>query len=203
MYLQTKTVCLCNLDIFLDNKTDWGYVSDLGRQNVVLCLSRHEYDGNGGATRDAKLVNSLEYANCQDAWIFKSPVWVTLNNCDFEIGRLGCDNAIADRFKKADYRLLNHSGQFKVYHYDICRGKNGSNFLKKTKDEDKERNLTQTYPEEHGQYLLPDLNLLPKTQNGTVSLDEIAAKLKMDTFSKYEIACEMYSKMVRINNRKD
>ena len=46
---------------------------------------------------------------------------------DFELGFLGCDNAIADRFFKAGYKVINQPVTYKIFHYDIAKGKNSSN----------------------------------------------------------------------------
>ena len=62
---------------------------------IILCQTRHEL-------LSSELVMGLLQRlgrNTQDAWIWLSPIRVP--NADFELGRLGCDGAIAHRFKSA------------------------------------------------------------------------------------------------------
>jgi len=136
--LSGEICALMNLDIFLDHNSDWrgtaftvepssGKLTDgLLDMGVVLCLSRHEFDGVGASTKDEQL-QKLAYANAQDCWIFRSPVFV--QECDFKMGMLGCDNAIAHRFKISGYIPVNSPNEFKIHHYDVCRGKAGGNYL--------------------------------------------------------------------------
>jgi hypothetical protein len=47
----------------------------------------------------------IAFAVAQDAWIFRAPFEVA--DCDFEIGTLGCDNALAHRIKCAGRLPIN------------------------------------------------------------------------------------------------
>ena len=193
-HLIGKVVGISNLDIFLDSTgSNWENLgSFLPENNVVLCLSRHEFDGVSKASRDPNL-QALAYANCQDAWFFKSPIFVSLEKCDFEIGRPGCDNAIAHRIKSSGYIPWNPSNEYKIFHYDICRGKTGANYLQKTYEEESRKNKN-VFPEEDGCYLLPDKDTIK-------SVDQVVNGLKLNDFQKYEIICDVMSKYIKINNR--
>lgn len=203
-FLPYKTVCLANLDIFLDHSNSWQTAAEIVKQNIVLCLSRFEFNAIEGTAKKDENLGKLKFCNCQDAWVFRSPIHINMTATNFEIGRLGCDNAIADRLKKAEYSLLNNSSRFKIFHYDVCRGKNGSNFLSKTKEDDLARNLKQQHPEEQGQYLVPDIDSFVSANGGSpdISLDMAAKFLGLNTFQKYEIMCDMFTQNIKIDNRK-
>ena len=111
---------LINLDIFLDQGAKWAEVPEVLSKRIVLCLSRTEFDPDGNkAFRDPQMMK-WGMAVSQDAWIFKSPIIV--KDCDFGIGTLGCDNAIAHRIKESDYLPINASHQFQIFHLDQAPG---------------------------------------------------------------------------------
>ena len=181
--LPQQTVALSNLDIFFDHSSNWEESKQFINSDIVFCLSRHEFDGIGAAKKDENL-QKLAFANCQDTWIWKSPV--TVEDCDFMMGRLGCDNAIADRFKRSGYMPLNSPNQFKTFHFDACRGKNIANQLILQKP-NPER------PEEKGYYLVPDVDAVP-------SCDHIMTTLKLGPLHKYQVICDVMSRYIGINN---
>lgn len=53
----------------------------------------------------------------QDAWIFKTPI--TIKDCDFGLGILGCDNVIAYRAHDSGYNVKNPSKQIVIGHYHL------------------------------------------------------------------------------------
>ena len=192
----TGEVCaLMNLDIFLDHNVDWrgtavtkipetGEVTEgLLDMGVVLCLSRHEFDGVGASTKDDKLQN-LAYANAQDCWIFRGPVFV--QECDFKMGMLGCDNAIAHRFKISGYIPVNSPNEFKIHHYDVCRGKKGDNFLKHH-EPNPER------PEDRGMYLVPDYNAIR-------SVDALMERMGLGHIHRYRVICDVMTNYIKLSN---
>jgi hypothetical protein len=188
--LAGKYCCLLNLDIFLDHTCNWAEAHELLEKQIVLALSRFEFDGARGAKRDENLAK-LAFANSQDAWVFKAPLFVA--QCDFRIGELGCDNAIAHRLKNADYTPLNWSGKFRIFHYDKCRGKNGTNFLQKHAEDSALRDKPpNNYPEEKGYYLLPDFDAIP-------SIDALIEKLP--PLEKYKVKCQIMTQYNKIRNR--
>lgn len=199
IFLRNKAVGLCNLDIFLDHNAQWEVVKNFGSQNLILALSRHEYDGKGSAKKDEHL-QKLNYANSQDAWMWASPLFIDIASCDFRIGKLGCDNAIAHRLKQAEYHLLNSPNQFKIFHFDVCRGKNGTNYMEKHKESDGKIDKYIYRPENEGQYLLPDIDAFSSGVDGSISIDQAAEHFKLNTIQKYEIICDIYSKCIQISN---
>jgi len=99
-YLAGHVCILANSDVYFDYTLRRLYEHELN--NVVLALSRHDVRPNG------LIIFNQTYAPVsQDAWIFRSPVAVQKMSCDFEMGRLGCDNRISYEFTKAGHKVLN------------------------------------------------------------------------------------------------
>lgn len=178
-----STVCLCNADIFLDHNSRWKDAKMMLEYSLVFCQSRYEFDGEGGAKKDEAL-QKIAYANAQDAWLFKTPFPV--RDCDFKMGKLGSDNAIADRIKNSGYIPINSPNQFKIYHYDVCRGKTGKNFLQLQKPNPEK-------PEDRGYYLLPDIDAIN-------SVDSLINAMGLGTVHKYRVICDVMSRYIEIKN---
>lgn len=189
--LVDECVCLCNADIFLEFNANWHEMFESMRvqRKMVFALSRHEFDGSN-IYKDPVL-NKLGYANSQDAWFFIPKIHV--DNADFLVGTLGCDNAIADRLKKSGYIPVNSPNKCKIFHYDVCRKKTGENALNFSKKYEETKQVKNTHPEKDGQYLCPDIDMVN-------SIDELADMFKMNKFQKYEIICDIFSKCLKIKN---
>ena len=90
--LADQTVCLANLDIFLDaDDTDWHKAAEFVRSPLVFCLSRIEVDSANNKWEDEELARVLF---AWEPWMFEAlfaPIEVP--DCDFDIGTMGCDNA--------------------------------------------------------------------------------------------------------------
>jgi glycosyltransferase involved in cell wall biosynthesis len=205
--LAGETVALSNLDIFIDHNNDWKSAIPLFEMGIVLCLSRHEFNGIDESVKDPQL-QALAYANAQDCWVFRAPVWV--KECDFKLGMLGCDNAIAHRFKISGYICINTPNEFKIHHFDICRGKRGENFLGHHK-------ANPEQPEERGFYLLPDYSALSrvtirrKVKDATtgeekdsdmpvISIDDLVEKMGLGQIHRYRIVCDIMSNYIKLTN---
>ena len=117
--LKGERVCLMNADTFVDTESPWFHVREIDPK-IILCQTRHELLSSGELVMDPAYQNSWG-RNTQDAWIWQSPIRVP--NADFELGRLGCDGAIAHRFKSAGYYVVNRGAVLKIGHIDVCRGK--------------------------------------------------------------------------------
>ena len=184
---------ILNTDIALDKDSKWNLASSIFLDNAyILALSRHEYDLSTGIAKMDPIFEQLLHSHTQDAWIFKSPINVP--NSDFEIGLLGCDNAIAHRMHTAGYHLINYPTKYKILHIDTVRGKTSSNFM--TKHHQQPAKITNKHPEEQGCYLLPNYEAAAK-----MSLDALASGLAMNPTEKYEIICEIMSRKIKIKNR--
>ncbi len=187
--LAGEIACVANLDIFLDHASDWTAAVELLRSGVVLCLSRTEIDAAGTICKDSNFAR-IAFANTQDAWLFNAPFEVS--SCNFDLGTLGCDNALADRIRRTGRIPVNSPNQFRVFHYDVARGKDAAN---QKVIHTKARGVRgNSRPEESGQYLLPDIDQVQ-------SLDALADSLGLSTLERYVLACDMMSGVIRINNR--
>ena len=188
--LAGETVCIANLDIFLDaDDTDWSATEALNARRVVLCLSRYEYDGDGAAYQDPTLAN-FAFAHTQDAWVFRPPLEVV--ECDFEIGMLGCDNAFAERLKRSGYIPFNAPSRFKIVHLDRARGKTAKNFMAVHAGE-RARQVENRHPEEEGQYLVPAIGAVK-------SIDKLLTSLKVSDLDRYTVACDIFTRFVKTKN---
>ena len=187
-YLKGRMVCLCNADIFVYDKNDWGKLYSFMEEHprTVAALSRHEYDGKQ-VTKDP-LLSRLHYANAQDAWVFV-PRLTGLEDIDFPLGTLGCDNAFAHRLKTGGYTPYNFANEYKIIHYDVCRGKRGENatsfHLKNFQRKDA--------PEKRGSYLLPEFGAIS-------SMDKLADQLRLTDHERYRFLCDMFSYKIKIKN---
>jgi len=147
--LYGKFVLILNSDIFLGaNQGDWdkftGYTYNITQNStnsntthvstpihksqrvpMALCLSRHEYNLDKDSTIPALYNNATTCVNyhwCQDSWGFIAPTIAEIPDIDFTVGNCpGCDNAIAERFYRVGYHVVNDPFRFPTYHYDWCR----------------------------------------------------------------------------------
>jgi len=121
---------IVNTDIFLDHKTTkWSDLFQIFESNpskIVMALTRHEY-----ASEDAYWMDqAIEQGYSQDAWIFQKyadvPLVSTklLDQLDFCVGGCpGCDNYLVYLLKKfGGVDMYNLAFQFKIFHFDRCRG---------------------------------------------------------------------------------
>ena len=179
LHLQGKTVCLMNADTFVDPLSSWREIRDLDPR-FVLCQSRHDLQADGSLQMSKPLIKGFG-AVSQDAWIWRSPLSVP--NADFELGRLGCDNAIAHRFKAAGYVLLNRGSVLKIGHIDRCRGKDEIGTVAyHTTHEGKDIQR----PAAHGWALVPDMHLVPPPE-------VLLEKLPSSALQKYMLSAEILS----------
>ena len=189
--LAGEIVCVANLDIFLDDVvSNWWIADRVVRDNhIVLCLSRTEFSPPHVTSRDPTLAK-MAFATSQDAWIFESPFQPP--DSDFELGTMGCDIAIAERIKRSGRLPVNSPNQFRILHYDICRGKTSANAHLVHGEERANRN--QQRAEEVGQYLLPDIDQVQ-------SVDALLQSLGASPLQKYSVVCDTLSRFIKINNR--
>lgn len=190
--LAGRFVGICNLDIFLDATSDWNAAERLVRTTqIVLCQSRLEYAADGSIHRDPDF-GRLAFATAQDAWFFVAPI--TPPSCEFEIGTMGCDNALADRLRKAGRVPVNMASRYRVLHVDNFRNKNGANTKAVHTHESIERGTVYSrFPEREGCYLVPDIDLVK-------SVDSLMTLLQVDDLRRYQVICDLVSERIRITN---
>jgi hypothetical protein len=206
---------LINCDIFLDASSNWHLIRSYLNSDYIAAISRHEYipgvvidtDINPEPVikMDEKFSKTL-HSNTQDGWFFSTPLKPTLldriANIDFEIGLLGCDNAIADRLVQCGYKIINPAIRFKIVHYDIARGKNSSNFLEKHNNEHKTSSTKakNTHPEATGSYLVPNYDQMVDTQGEIDLISYIRNLGGISNWERYKIICELFSSRIIIQN---
>jgi hypothetical protein len=188
--LSGEICAVINLDIFLDDKANWPLMRQTLQQKIVFCLSRTEFNPNGTSFRDPFL-KSWAFANSQDAWMFRAPL-ENVNHCDFCVGTLGCDNAIAHRIKQAGYLPVNAPQQFKIFHLDRVRGKTLQNQYEIYA---RERKSPRCYPEREGQYLLPDIDMIR-------SVDQLLQSVNATDLQRYEVICDVFNKFIKLRSPK-
>jgi hypothetical protein len=122
----------------------------------------------------------LYHSTTQDAWLFKTHIQV--NNCDFEFGMLGCDNAIADRIIHSGYKIINKPITFKIFHNDNVKGKNSLNFIEKHKIDAqiKSNKPKNSHPERCGSFVVPNYDKILiddiQSSNGIIDLNKFTYK---------------------------
>jgi hypothetical protein len=186
--LAGEICCLCNLDIFLDPTCSWDETRSIINQGWVLCQSRIEFDPKGAPYKDV-LFNQCAFANSQDAWLFVPPL--NVNNCEFEIGILGCDNAIAHRLVHSGKQPVNLADRFRIFHYDKARGKNSLNQAEVHISEAPRR--PKKNPEREGYYLVPNFDQVR-------SVDAVFQMMQLSDVQRYQAVCALMSKLITINN---
>lgn len=193
-HLVDKIVCLCNLDIYLDTNTDWSTVHDTLKNNIVLSLSRHDLDNNGNILKNV-YVQTFYFCQTQDAWIFKPKICV--KNCNFELGKIGCDNAIAHRLAVSGYTPVNMLNTFKIIHNDIIRGKTSKNYVNFA-----DSNYLQNNPIRDGVYLVPEFEALDEYYDGLINslpkIEKYKIRNNLPKMEKYNIACNIYTKLINM-----
>jgi len=221
--------CILNLDIFLDNKSKWNTLRGQINNGFIYAQSRHEFSGYGNTDNNTNNSNNntinskklkenskmdsnfakMYHANTQDAWLFKTPLDCNDKNIDynFELGFLGCDNAIAERFMKSGYKVINQPLTYKIFHYDIAKGKTSSNFIEKHTKETKEKlskliKPKNKYPERKGSYLVPNYDQMLNANNGQdINLLGLIQNLGgCSNWERYEFISRLFSDRIIINN---
>ena len=94
---------------------------------------------------------------------------------------LGCDNAIAHRLHASGYHPVNASDEYIIHHYDMCRGKTGSNFTQFHK-------ANPEHPELRGSRLVP-------TYGAITSADQLMDRMGLTETHKYFVICDILSKL--------
>ena len=201
--------CIINLDIFLDANSNWNMINGKLNEGFIYAQSRHEFnisvDGQMTAKMDDNFAKMM-HAHTQDAWLFKTPIQIPSKiNCDFEIGFLGCDNAIADRLVKSGYKLINQPITYKIFHYDVAKGKTSSNFMEKHSkeskiQEEKKNKPKNKYPERIGSYLVPNYDQILDSGKDIDIINIITGLGGCSNLESYEFISKIMSDRIIMNN---
>ena len=209
---------IINCDIFLDKDSNWLLCRGLLNRDIVLAQSRYEFKGVENPVEMDSNFAKLLHAHTQDGWFYKAPrPELNKQHFTFEIGLLGCDNAIAHRFNhftntlhtntydSNNYitlpRIMNMPTTWRLFHYDIARGKDSSNFQEKHKNQTNKP--INSHPERMGQYLLPNYNtLLASSSDGNIDLMSILKQFGgISNEEKYKIICDVFTSRIKIYNQ--
>jgi hypothetical protein len=207
--------CIVNLDIFLDKDSNWNMIKGMLNNGYIYAQSRHEFNILQNGKIDCKMDTNfakMMHSHTQDAWLFKTPINISSSsssscscscscssNCDFELGFLGCDNAIADRLNKSGYKVINQPITYKIFHYDIVKGKTSSNFIEKHNSE-KNIKPKNKYPERIGSYLVPNFDQLLGEEQDINMTNIINGLGGISNIEKYELICKIMSDRIIMNN---
>jgi len=201
--------CIINLDIFLDSESRWDLIKGKLNNGFIYAQSRHElnipYHGDITAKMDDNFAKMM-HSHTQDAWLFNTPIQIHSKiDCDFEIGFLGCDNAIADRLIKSGYKLINQPITYKIFHYDSAKGKTSSNFIEKHSKESKAMELKNEkpknkYPERMGSYLVPNYDQLLGSEKDIDFISIINGLGGCSNLERYDFISKIMSDRIIMNN---
>lgn len=184
--LAGQFVALANLDVFLADEFPVDKLPTMA-PNVVLALSRWEYDPESNRMWLDPTFAKYDMAFSQDVWVFRSPIQV--ESCDFKLGVLGCDHAIAHRLHVSNYIPVNDCLHFKICHLDRCRGKSGADGL----EFHKRRPLIQSFPGKEGRMLVPMLQ-------DEISLDAAVRRLGMGQFATYRALLHIWNSNLQLRS---
>jgi hypothetical protein len=190
--LPGEICCIANLDIFLDAAPVWLELAEIFKDPIVFCLSRHEFNADGTIWIDP-ISQNRGMANSQDAWVFLSPV--KIQNCDFGVGVMGCDNAIAHRIKQSGLVPVNAARHFRIFHFDRVRGKTMEN-QEDIYASERSQSRPRQHPERLGQYLLPDIDTL-------TSVDDLLTSLNANRMDRYRAICDTLNNLRHLKNGVD
>jgi hypothetical protein len=217
---------IINCDIFLDDvSTEWHNIRCWLNNNYILAQSRHEYNyykdtGESISKMDETFARTL-HSTTQDAWFYYGDLYSftdeLINECNFEIGLLGCDNAIAHRiinFSNGKYKVINKPITFKIMHYDSVRGKNSNNFIEKhiefqNKIENNDKTKSDTkhinkpinkHPERAGTCLIPNYDQLLGNNLQIDLINTIKSLGGISNLEIYKLITEMISTRIIIQN---
>ncbi len=119
-------IVIANSDIFFDNTINNIRYTTLSEQKSLYALTRLEYsDINFNKLDTCNL--SKGGGSCQDTWILHSnfiPNKKEITLCDFELGRVGCDNKITYLFNSFGFIIYNEPYIIKTYHYHTEKSRN-------------------------------------------------------------------------------
>jgi len=133
---------LTNTDIFFNNSLS--QINNLNLKNRVISLLRWEYNGGNP-------VIPIKRGDCQDSWIWLGEIR-SLENSDFYLGKLGCDNRIAWEIKNAGYSLTNDCNLIQSVHVHETKKRNYKQTFVGTKEHEENKEVVPppyfyVYPE--------------------------------------------------------
>ena len=115
-HLHNSIVVLSNSDIYFDNSIGQCRCFDLTES--MICLSRYKLRGKNLANATVEIYNGWS----QDTWIWLSETLFDekeLKQCNFNLGKPGCDNRIAFLAAEMGLSVYNIPNIIKSYHHHV------------------------------------------------------------------------------------
>jgi hypothetical protein len=181
----------------LDEKFNYIELNKVLNDKTVIANSRHEMDLTNGTYFLDKIFARGFHAHTQDAWFCRTPINIKTGvDVDFELGLVGCDNAIAHRFQISGYTVYNMPERFRVIHVDNIRGKNSQNFTQFHNDYEKTKKIVNKHPENEGQLLVPNYDAVKN-----ISIDNLITSLNYSEQKRVLLITHILSETIKINNK--
>lgn len=116
---------IANLDIFI-TETVCYYLEQHMRPGLCMALSPWDRLADGSYRQGKVNVGStveVPKDDAQDVWVFKGMIQ-KVENCDFALGKPGCDNSIAFWINQAGYTVVNPSNDIRPVHIHLSGVRN-------------------------------------------------------------------------------
>jgi hypothetical protein len=191
--LDNEIIGLINTDIMLVEDFKINELDKFLVKNTIIANSRYEIDLSTSKIFLDETFKRMYHAHTQDAWFYRTPI--NVNDCDFELGLVGCDNAIAHRLKNSGYNVFNMVERFKIIHVDNLRGKNSTNFNTFHKENEIKQNIINKHPENTGSLLVPNYDIVSK-----MSLDKLLEMFNYNEQEKVLLITQIMSDKIKIKN---
>jgi hypothetical protein len=182
-----RSSSIANLDIFLDPSSPWDQVGQILEAGIVLVPIAHRVCAGRRAVQGPGL-SQMAFANSQDAWIFRCAAG-SVPDCEFEIGELGCDNAIASG--SAGRPDAGEPGRSVP---DLpLRPRAREEFLEPSGSP---RRRPAHRPRRHPER---SVSISSRTWTSSIAMDEFLNALKVSDLQRYQIICDVLSHFVKID----
>jgi hypothetical protein len=123
-------VIILNLDIFIENSKEWANIDkeffEVGHDKKALVCKRHNLNEDMSTWIEDYSWGKGEFC---DAWVMKTPFDLNFLKEDFNfcVGNAPqCDNTMMYLMSKYNH-VFSWGSKYKVFHYDVCRGKKNAN----------------------------------------------------------------------------
>jgi hypothetical protein len=110
---------ISNTDIYFDDSLN--LIRQLDMKMICLSLTRWESNPENNNHGTYQYMN---YQSC-DVWIFKSYIYPDVN-CDFYLGKAGCEGRFNFELQKVGYKVYNPSKDIRCLHYHVSGKRNWS-----------------------------------------------------------------------------
>ena len=183
-----RIICIVRSDIILLNQSNLNDIEiDLiSDENQIFALSRTERLINGNLVKCEKLNGSL-YSTEQDAWIFKSPLKLYIDNLDNSnnLDNIYFYNKYSHLFfnkilKNNNYNIINNSKKYK-----IIRILHENNLDSRLLFDNSNNQITDL----NSIYLLPDNEILDR-----ISFEQLLKLVQVDENELYKLKSEIFDK---------